>query len=135
MSNIRDELAAALLELEGDYRPSGLGCPQIVFSITGADDTLTVPFLRGTATDKTKLTMGGFESGILERGVVRMGHFLTADSTEVTVDSDLFTADNSSARPRVDKLCTFNGRTYRIESAQEDGTGAYIRLELGDPNK
>lgn len=134
--SLRDDIADTLEELEGEVRPASVGgVHQITFSITGSDDTLTVPFLRRSNTDKTKLALGGFENGIQEAGVVRMGHFLTADSTEITVDSDLFTADNSSARPRVDKLCTFLGQTFRIASASEDGTGAYILLTLEDPNR
>lgn len=133
--SIRDEIADALEELEGDVRPESVGgVHQIIFSLTDSDDTLTVPFLRRKNLSANRLVSGGFEDGIKEMGVVRMGNFLTADSTEITVDSDLFTADSNAPRPRVNKLCTLLGESLRIRSAEEDGTGAYILLTLESPH-
>jgi hypothetical protein len=66
---------------------------------------------------------------------VRLGSFLTADSTLVTVDSDLYTADQDAQaegrRPLSGLTLSFRGVTYRIITARE--SLGHVELTLADP--
>jgi hypothetical protein len=105
---------------------------QITFYITGTEDTVGVPCVPGMLTDSDRLLPGGFESGAVLAVNVRTSHFISADMTEITADSIIFTADNSTARPRVSKECLFRGKRYRIATCGEDATRAYVHVTLAD---
>ena len=105
---------------------------QITFYMVGSSDTVDVPCVPGMLTDADKLIVGGFESAAALSVNVRTGHFISADMDTITVDSDLFTADNSTARPQSNKKCIFRGTTWRIEFRGEDPTRAYLHLVLVD---
>jgi hypothetical protein len=66
---------------------------------------------------------------------VRKTHFVTADNTMITVDSDVILADNSTARPRSGgagyRTGGFRGKTYRVLKVAEDPSGAYFKIWLG----
>ena len=64
------------------------------------------------------------------RLIVRRAVFLTADSTLVTVDSDLYTADNATPVPVAGRTLTFRGAEYRILSARESGPLSHFELTL-----
>ncbi len=123
--SLRTEIEDALLELETDLQE------EVTFYVMGSSDTCLVPCVPTMVTDSDRLISGGFESDASMALNVRVGNFLTADNTLITVDSTLFTADNSSARPRANKKCTFRGVDYRIITASEDPTRAYLHLVLG----
>lgn len=107
---------------------------QITFYMVGSSDTVDVPCVPTMLNDSDRLILGGFESAMTVAVNVRKGHFVSADMDTITVDSDLFTADNSTARPQAQKKCVFRGVTMRILNAGEDGTRAYLRLILGEAN-
>ena len=107
---------------------------QIYFSIAGTDDTVGVPCIPNTVSDSTLVQIGPQAEQVSFVVFVRTGHFISADSTEITVDSDFFTADNSAARPIAQKICQFRGRTFQILSVAEDGTKAYLKIALGSAN-
>ncbi len=123
--SLRSEINDALLELETDLQE------EVTFYVTGTTDTLSVPCVSTMVTDADRLISGGFESDASMALNVRVGNFLTADNTLITVDSTLFTADNSSAKPRANKKCKFRKVEYRIITASEDPTRAYLHLVLG----
>lgn len=133
LAQIKDLLTSALEELEGD------DAEEITFDLVsvtaGTRDTLSVPVIPNMLSEENPLLPGGFESEIRHHLTIRIGHFITADNTEITVDSDLFTADNMSPRPRPNKLCSFRGKRYRVLSVAEDGTRAYLRVALVDLNR
>jgi hypothetical protein len=104
---------------------------QIFFSIVGTTDTVGVPCVPGSLSDSTTVSIGPLAETISMVLNVRTGHFISADSTEITVDSDFFTADNSNARPKSGKTCVFRGRTMRVITTAEDSTRAYIKVFLG----
>lgn len=126
--SLKTELESALQEIESD-----LGSEQVTLNLVGGD-ALNVPVVPNGVSDSTIVQIGPLAEQVSEVVFIRTGHFLTADNTEVTVDSDLFTADNSTARPRSGKTCTFRGRTMRIITTEEDGTRAYIKVFLGSAN-
>lgn len=129
---LRDEIIDALEELEADTPELGSTDPQqITFYLRGSTDELNVPCVPSVLTDADRLIDGGFESAARFAVNVRCGNFLTVDSTLVTVDSELFTVDNSTARPQAAKLCKFRGIQYRIFSAGEDPTRAFLHLVIG----
>lgn len=107
---------------------------QITFYMVGSSDTVDVPCVPTMLNDSDRLIVGGFESAASIALNVRTGHFISADMDTITVDSDLFTADNSTARPQDQKKCVFRGKTFRIIIAGEDSTRAYIHLVLADAN-
>ena len=104
---------------------------QIFISIVGTTDTVGVPCVPGSLSDSTIVAIGPLQEQVSQVLYVRTGHFISADSTEITVDSDFFTADNSNARPRSGKTCLFRGRTLRIITVVEDPTRAYLKVFLG----
>lgn len=104
---------------------------QIYFTIAGTSDTVGVPCVPGSLSDSTTVAIGPLIESISLVLNVRTGHFISADSTEITVDSDFFTADNSSAKPRSGKTCTFRGKTWRVLTTADDATRAYIKVFLG----
>lgn len=126
MSLLHDEIESALESLESD-----LGSESVTFNLVGSSDTVDVPCVPGSLTDASIVGYGAQVDNPTMLLNVRTGHFLTADNTEITVDSDLFTADNSTARPRVGKTCVFRGKTMRILTVAEDATGAYLKVFLG----
>ena len=105
-----------------------------LYVTTEAETTVDVPCVPGMLSDADRLIEGGFEDRSAIVVLVRTGHFISADMTTITVDSDLFTADNSVPRPHAKKRCSFRGRTWKIESAGEDATRAYLRLAISPSN-
>jgi hypothetical protein len=104
---------------------------QIFFTIVGTDDTVGVPCIPGSLSDSTAVGIGPLSELVSLVLNVRTGHFVSADSTEITVDSTFFTADNSTALPGSGKTCEFRGRTWRIITVAEDSTRAYLKVFLG----
>ncbi len=64
--------------------------------------------------------------------IVRRDHFLTADSTLITVDSELYTSDNLTPRPVAGRTLVFRGVTYRIITAKEVAPQSHYELTLAD---
>jgi hypothetical protein len=119
---IRDEIESALEELENDS-----GATQKLILPSGAE----IPCVPGMLSDADRLIEGGFESAARCVVLVRCGNFVTADMTTITVDSDLFTADNNTPRPHASKRCEFRGQAMRVLVSAEDASRAYLRLTLG----
>ena len=75
---------------------------------------------------------GGAEMVIGFTLVVRRDNFRSADSTIITVDSELYTADDNLPHPVAGRELTFRGRNYRILTATEDSSRAYYKLDLAN---
>lgn len=113
-------------------------------------------------TDANSVISGGFQDNVQVRLLVRLSDWRLADSTLVTVDATVWSADvgTNAARltqedgnlvlqentdrllltfgkmiPVVGRTVTYDGRSLRILSAKRDGTGAYYVLELGAKTK
>lgn len=77
------------------------------------------------------IIIGGREEVIAATVNVRKSHFITADMTTLTVDSELILADNDTPRPRTGKKPQFRGKTYRFLTVEQDPSGAYFRVKMG----
>jgi hypothetical protein len=113
-------------------------------------------------TDANNVINGGFQDNVQVRLLVKLADWRLADSTLVTVDATVWSADVGSTADRllqesgslilqentdalqltfgkmipvVGRTLTYDGRTLRIISAKRDGTGAYYVLELGAKTK
>lgn len=96
--------------------------------------TKVLPCVPRMLTEADRLTGGGFEHRIIFAVNIRTSYFVTSDSTEITVDSIVFTADDDSPPPRANGLGTFRGRSFRVFSVGEDATRAFVHVVLEDPN-
>lgn len=93
-----------------------------------------IPCIANTISRGTVVTLGGFEAEIRFTLIVRRDNFFSADDTLITVDTELFTADDDRPHPVAGRTLIFRGWTYRIlRAAEAPGRGHYA-LDLGDPN-
>lgn len=97
-------------------------------------DTLEVPCVPGLAMRSSIVSPGGHEAVVQFALNVKLSEFQTVDSTVITVDSELYTADSDRPHPVAGRKLVYNGKTYKILSAGRDPSGAYYKLELGDKN-
>ena len=97
-------------------------------------DTITVPCIVDTLLRGLELHPGGKRNTVVFTLRVKRSEFLTADSSLITVDSELWTADDTGRHPVAGKTLVFRGKTYRIGTASEDGSRAYYKLDLVDPH-
>lgn len=127
MSVLANRLGAALDRLRGltgnpTFTWKGLAVPCVVNN-----------YARGTV-----LVVGGFEVRCDCRVFVKKENFLTADSTLVTIDSELFTMDNDKPQPVAGRTLVLAGQRLRIERAEDpivtDVEGNYV-LYLVHPTK
>lgn len=113
-------------------------------------------------TDTNSVISGGFQDNVQARILVKFSDWRLADSTLVTVDATVWSADVGSSADRmlqesgnlilqentdsllmtfgkmipvVGRLVTYDGRQLRIMSVKRDGSGAYYALELGAKTK
>jgi len=118
--------------------------------------------LPAAITDTNSVISGGFQDNVQARILVKFSDWRLADSTLVTVDATVWSADVGSNADRllqenggllfqentdrilisfgrmipvVGRLVTYDGRQLRIMSAKRDGSGAYYALELGAKTK
>jgi hypothetical protein len=103
---------------------------EITFQLSDGSE-LALPCAPNTQTISNRLDVGPLIEDTDITVFIRKGHFVTADNTIITVDTDLFTADNASPRPRAGKICEFRGQEWRILLVHEDPSGAYLKLHLG----
>lgn len=121
--SFKTDIAGALEELE-----ETLGAE--TFTWKGAE----VPCVPNQLNRGTVIIIGGAERVISFTLVVRKAHFLSADSTLVTVDSELWTADSNMPHPVAGRDLEFRGKAYKILTATEDSSRAYYKLDLADKN-
>lgn len=77
---------------------------------------------------------GGIEASFSCSLIVRIRDFLSADSTLVTTDSDIYTVDSGVPLPLVGKLVTFRQKSQRILMTSIDASSAFMKITLGNPN-
>ena len=80
------------------------------------------------------IVIGGIEATFTCALIVRIRDFLSADSTLVTVDSDIYTMDAGVPVPLVGKLVTFRQKSQRIIMTSIDASSAFLKITLGNPN-
>jgi hypothetical protein len=93
-----------------------------------------IPCVPGARSRGTTVAMAGFEVEFTMLILVRLAHFLTADTTLVTVDSDLFTADSDLPRPVAGLTLRFLGMEYKIIRTRILPARTHVELYLSDVN-
>lgn len=92
-----------------------------------------------TITETNVLGMGGVEETVTIRLFILLSEFrsaFTADSTTITVDSEVWTVDaTGSRRPVTGRTVTFRSTRYRITGTSVSGDGNHITLTLGPSNR
>ncbi len=124
--SIRNEIAEALEELESDLIDES-GETQKLILPSG----LEIPCVPSMESIGDIIIVGGREEEIAIVVRVRKSHFITADLTTITADSDVILADNETPRLRSGKKPQFRGNTYRVLTSEQDPSGAYFRVKLG----
>lgn len=93
-----------------------------------------VPCVPQTIGNLAVVALGGFDIQISATLRVDAREFLTADSTLVTVDSTLYSADNDTPTPVSGKRLTFRGKEYKVGRASVSPCASYYSLDLVDRN-
>lgn len=107
----------------------GLGSPTFVWK--GAE----IPCVPNSVATQADPGLGGFDMSIGIRIFIDAREFFSVDTTAVTVDSNIYTADDDRPVPVSGKLCGYNGQTYRIESARLSPDKAFVVIALVDRKK
>ena len=115
-------------ELMIDLSDADLTTPKFTWKTVGID---CIPMMADTG---ALLVIGGLESTFTCSLIVRIRDFLSADSTLVTADSDIYTVDSGVPVPLVGKLVTFRQKSQRILMTSIDASSAFIKITLGNPN-
>lgn len=149
-------LIATSLQLGMSVLQGAMGNPSFIWQ------GQLVRCLPAAITDTNSVISGGFQDNVQARILVKLSDWRLADSTLVTVDATVWSADVGSNADRllqenggllfqentdrilisfgrmipvVGRLVTYDGRQLRIMSAKRDGSGAYYALELGAKTK
>lgn len=149
-------LIATSLQLGMSVLQGAMGNPSFIWQ------GQLVRCLPAAITDTNSVISGGFQDNVQARILVKFADWRLADSTLVTVDATVWSADVGSNADRllqenggllfqentdrilisfgrmipvVGRLVTYDGRQLRIMSAKRDGSGAYYALELGAKTK
>ena len=77
---------------------------------------------------------GGYEMTVSLTLYVDRREFISADSTLITIDSELYTMDNDRPTPVTGKVVTYQGAQRRIARTMQTADGACIVLMLADAN-
>jgi len=93
-----------------------------------------VPCVPSDARVGITLSQGGFERTVELSLIVRRNEFLSIDTTLITIDSDLWTADSDKPHPVAGRKLIFRGKTYRIVQARESAARSHYVLDLTDAN-
>lgn len=129
MSTIREIIAEGLQELEG-LLTDALGETKTLILPSGAE----IPCVPAMEEVGAEVQIGRQVETILASVLVRKTHFVTADNTVISADSDVILADNSTATPRTSgqyRTGGFRGKTYRVLTVSEDPSGAYFKIRMG----
>ena len=94
----------------------------------------SVPCVPNTLGIGSIVSDGGYEMTVSLTLFVDRDEFLSADSTLVSVDSELFTADNGQRTPVTGKTIIYLGATRRIAKTMQTADGACIILMCADAN-
>lgn len=124
--SIREEINDALEELENDLTDES-GETQKLILPSNAE----IPCVPSMEDVGSEIAIGPSVEMISAVVRVRKTHFITADMTTVTADSDLILADNDTPFLRSGKKPQFRGKTYRVLKVSEDPSGAYFKVFLG----
>lgn len=149
-------LIATSLQLGMSVLQGAMGNPSFIWQ------GQLVRCLPAAITDTNSVISGGFQDNVQARILVKFSDWRLADSTLVTVDATVWSADVGSNADRllqengglllqentdrilisfgrmipvVGRVVTYDGRQLRIMSAKRDGSGAYYALELGAKTK
>lgn len=93
-----------------------------------------IPCVPNTLGVGTIVAAGGYEETVSLTLYVDKTEFLSADSTLVTVDSELYTMDGDRRTPVSGKTIVFRGATRRIMRTAVSADDATIALMCADVN-
>jgi len=94
----------------------------------------SVPCVPNTLGIGSIVSDGGYEMTVSLTLFVDRAEFLTADSTLVTIDSELYTMDDDRPTPVTGKVITYQGAERRIAKTMQTADGACIILMCADVN-
>ena len=121
--NISEFARSGLASLRTD-----LGSP--VFTWKDKD----IPCVPQSAGELNSVTLGGFERQVSITLRVDSREFRSADSSLITIDSELYTSDDDTPRPVSGKRLTFRGKEYKVGRATVSPCQGFISLDLLDRN-
>lgn len=130
--SFRSEIEDTLTEIAGVEGEDDSGVIRNVLITSTGRELPWIPNMEGVSSE---IQIGPHVEVIQASGNILKRYFVTADTTEVTADSEVILADNSTARPRPGGTATraagFRGKTYRVLKVWEDTSGAYFKIILG----
>jgi len=94
----------------------------------------SVPCVPNTLGIGSIVSDGGYEMTVSLTLFVDRAEFLTADSTLVTIDSELYTMDDDRPTPVTGKVIAYQGAERRIAKTMQTADGACIILMCADVN-
>ena len=132
MSTLREEIVDALEFLENENLDESGETKKLILP-SGAE----LPCIPSREEVGYEIQIGPQIRTVTVSVKVRKSHFVTADNTIITVDSDIILADNSTPRPRAGEgnyrrvgfRGTINLRVLRVD---EDSTGAFFVILMGE---
>jgi len=102
----------------------------------GDGSTAQVSCVPGGEREANMVAVGGFMDTSSVVLYVQFSDWLTADSTLVTVDSTLWTADNDGKqRPVTGRAVMYQGKRWRIDACTLAAPGSHYELSLMPSNK
>lgn len=126
--SIRSEISECLEELETDLQDESGATQKIIWN------GLEIPCVPSSEDLSSMVADVGPQIGVqILAVIVRKSHFITADLTTITADSEVILADNDTPRLRSGKKPTAKGRTYRVINSVEDPSGAYFKVYMRGP--
>lgn len=121
MNDIESEIIDALKEQENDLGGQTLTLP------SGAE----IPCVPSMEDVGSSIAIGPNVEEITCVVRVRKSWFITSDSTEITVDSEVILSDNDTPRLRSGDKPDFRTKTYRVLKVQESPCMAYFKIFMG----
>ena len=94
----------------------------------------SVPCVPNTLGIGSIVSDGGYEMTVSLTLFVDRTEFLPADSTLVTIDSELYTMDDDRPTPVAGRVITYQGAERRIAKTMQTADGACIILMCADVN-
>lgn len=93
-----------------------------------------IPCVPSTLGTSPQVALGGFDVQVSFMLHVDTQEFFSVDTSAISIDGDIYTADDDRPKPVAGKLCGYRGKTYRIQSAKLSPCGSFIVLTLMDKN-
>lgn len=124
--------------MKGIKRLEGLmGTPTIEWNAAPNDPTAVakaLPCIPSHEEWGTIIDIGGNPVRVDFAVLCRRELFVTVDNTEITVDSELLTADDLTPLPNSGELMSYRGRPYKMVTKSLSPDGSHVIFLFEDPN-